>query len=155
MRGMMRLLLLFCLCVPAVFAAEEKGFSQRLRAEDYKAAGLDKLSDEERAKLDALVAAQTKPVLQVKSAAAPAKPVLIRGKIAGVMSGWNEGTVLTFEDGRRWQVLSEGNYRAAPVRRSPAAELFPLSDGTYIMTVNTVPRRVHVKLVTEPADEKK
>jgi hypothetical protein len=154
MRGMMRFLLAVCLCVTAVSGAEEKGFSQRLSADDYKAAGLEKLNDEERARLDVLVAAQAKPVQPVTAAGA-AKPVLIRGKIAGVMSGWTEGTVLTFEDGRRWQVLSEGNYRAAPVRRSPAAELFPLSDGTYIMTVNTVPRRVHVKLVTEPAAEKK
>ena len=146
---MMRFLLLFCLLVPAVFGAEEKGFSQSLAEADYKAAGLDKLSAEERARLDVLVANQATPaapVAPVVAKPAATKP-LIRGKIAGTMAGWSEGTILKFEDGQRWQVLDKGNYRAAPVRRSPEVELFPLSDGTYIMTVNSVPRRAQVKRV--------
>jgi hypothetical protein len=153
MHGMMRFLLLVFFCVPVVFGAEEKGFSQSLSKADYKAAGLDKLSDAEREKLDVLVAAQGEAA--VAQAAEPARPASIRGKIAGAMSGWSEGTIVTFEDGRRWQVMDKGVYRAAPVRRSPDVELFPLSDGTYIMTVRTVPRRAQVRAVVEPAGETK
>ncbi len=155
---MMRFLLLFCLLVPAVFGAEGKGFSQSLAEADYKAAGLDKLSAEERARLDALVAKQADaaaPTAPLAAKPVAAKPAIIRGKIAGAMSGWSEGTILKFEDGRSWQVMDKGNYRAAPVRRSPEVELFPLSDGTYIMTVNSVPRRAQVKRVEEPAKAEK
>lgn len=158
MRGMMRFLLLFCLFVPAVFGADEKGFSQSLAEADYKAAGLDKLSVEERARLDAWVANQAAPaapVAPVVAKPAAAKPAIIRGRIAGTMSGWSQGTILKFEDGQHWQVMDKGNYRAAPVRRSPDVELFPLSDGTYIMTVNSVPRRAQVKRVEEPAKAEK
>ncbi len=148
---MTRFLLLFCALVLPVWCAEEKGFSQGLSPADFKAAGLDKLSAEERAKLDALVAAEaTAPVAPVVAETAkPAKPETIRGKIAGVLAGWKEGTVLVLEDGQRWQVLDKGTYRAAPVRRSPTVELFPLSNGDYVMTINSVPRRAVVKRVTE------
>lgn len=155
---MKRFLLLFFLCVHAAFGADEAGFSKGLPPEDYKAAGLDKLSDEERARLDAMVAA----VIREKTAgavaqesAAPAKPVVMRGKIAGVLSGWSEGTVMELADGSRWQVISEGNYRAAPVRRSPEVELFPLKGGSYVMTIKTVPRRVLVKKVDEVSPAEK
>lgn len=148
LRGMKRFLLLFFVLVLPAWSAEEKGFSESLSAADFKAAGLDKLSAEERAKLDALVAAGDAPPTEPAAAVKP-KPEIIRGKIAGVLSGWKEGTVLVFEDGQRWQVLDKGTYRAAPVRRSPTVELFPLSTGDYVMTINSVPRRAVVKRVTE------
>lgn len=135
------------------------GFSERVSEADYKAAGLDKLTPEERTRLDALVAAEARRLAaavakeNVATKAAktdkPAPPPLIRGKIAGTLSGWSEGSVLVFEDGSRWRVLSKGSYRAAPVRKSPKAELFPLGNGNYIMTLDTVPRRVEVRAATE------
>lgn len=79
--------------------------------------------------------------------AKPAKLEIIRGEISGVRSGWNEGAVL--EDGQRWQVLDKGRYPAAPVRWRPSVELFPLSNGDYVMTINSVSRRAVVKWVTE------
>jgi hypothetical protein len=147
----MRLFLICCLLGVPLAGAGEKGFSQGLSENDFKAAGLDKLTPEERMRLDELVAAsKTGPSAGV-AAITPkaAAPEILRGKIAGTLSGWREGTLLVFEDGQRWQVVSKGTYRAAPVRSNPKVELFPLTNGDYVMTIETVPRRAQVRKVTE------
>lgn len=150
---MKRVFLIVCGLSASLLATEPAGFSGRLSEADFKAAGLDKLTVEERARLDALVAAE--PRLEQATAAKPEpvaaklKAEILRGKIAGALAGWEKGTVLVFEDGQRWQVISEGRYRAAPVRQSPMVELFPLANGDYVMTVNTVPRRAEVRRVAE------
>lgn len=143
--GMRRFLLGLFFCVTVASGAEEKGFSQSLSEADYKAAGLDKLSDEERARLDELVAAGRVPETPVSKDARPAKPAGIKGRIAGSLSGWQEGAVIVLEDGSRWEVVDKGRYRAAPVRRSPEVEFFPLKNGNYIMVVKTVGRHAEVK----------
>lgn len=135
--------LLFCATVAS--GAEEKGFSHTLSEADYKSAGLDKLSDEERARLDELVAAGRVSEIPVSKDARPAKPVGIKGRIAGSLSGWQEGAVIVLEDGSRWEVVDKGRYRAAPVRRSPEVEFFSLKNGNYIMVVKTVGRHAEVK----------
>ncbi len=151
---LMKRVLLLCFALAGTLCAEEKAtFSHGLTEAEFKAAGLDKLNAEERGRLDELVARrEAESLLAAKPAPAPAKPVrpvIITGKIAGTMAGWSEGTVLVLEDGQRWQVVDEGKYRAAPVRRKPKVELFPLSNGNYIMSIDTVPRRAQVKRVTE------
>jgi hypothetical protein len=137
------------LVVTAMAAPTEKTFSHRLSDADFKAAGLDKLTPAERARLDELIAADKPAVRAAETTVRPAAPETMRGKIAGDLSGWEEGSVLTFEDGSRWQVVSKGRYRAAPVRQSPKVELFPLASGDYVMTVDTVPRRAQVRRVVD------
>lgn len=137
-----------CVLVLPLCAGGEKGFSGGLPEADFKAAGLDKLSVEERARLDELVAkaaAGHTAAAVAAQAQETKKRVIVKGRIAGVLSGWEQGTVIVLDDGRRLEVVDAGRYRASPVRRSPAVELFPLSNGNYIMTVNTVPRRAQVK----------
>lgn len=149
----MKRVLLLCFALVCPLCAEEKTtFSQGLSEAEFKAAGLGKLTAEERGRLDELVARRGEAQLTAAPApepAKPARPAVINGRIAGVMAGWEEGTVLVLEDGQRWQVVDKGRYRAAPVRRAPKVELFPLSNGNYIMSVDTVPRRAQVKRVTE------
>lgn len=147
---MKRVFMMVCGLSASLWAAEPAGFSGRLSEADFKAAGLDKLTAEERARLDALVQAERgADVAKAEPVKAKAKPEILHGKIAGALAGWEKGTVLVFEDGQRWQVVSEGRYRAAPVRKSPTVELFPLANGDYVMTVNTVPRRAEVRRVTD------
>ncbi|CAM3094292.1 hypothetical protein [Rariglobus hedericola] len=160
---MMRFLLICCALSIPLAGAEEKSFSHGLSEVEIKESGLDKLTAAERARLDELVAAKTRAAAEVVAVsvpaatapvapvapAAPAKPAILNGKIAGTMSGWSEGTVLVLEDGQRWTVLDKGTYRAAPVRRAPKVELFPLSNGDYVMTIQSVPRRAIVRRVVE------
>jgi len=149
--GMMRVFWMGCLLGASV-AAADAGFSERLSESDFKAAGLDKLTPEERARLDELVAAEPRGASasgRVVRSGEPATPPVTRGKIAGRLTGWKEGTVLTFEDGSRWQIVSKGSYRAAPVRNSPKVELVPLVNGDFVMTVDTVPRRAEVRRIAE------
>lgn len=158
---MMRAFWICCVLSLPLTAAEEKGFSQGLSETEFKETGLDKLTPAERARLDELIAARQAaskagPATQVAApgsaqaaAAAPAKPAILQGQIAGVMAGWSEGTVLVLADGSKWSVVDKGRYRAAPVRRDPKVELFPLSNGDYVMTVHSVPRRAVVRRVKE------
>lgn len=150
---MMRLFWIGCLLIGASSAtAADAGFSTRLSEADYQAAGLDKLTPEERARLDELVAAERRGTAAsdgVVRKGKPATPAVTRGQIAGRLTGWTEGTVLTFEDGSRWQIVSKGSYRAAPVRNSPKVELVPLVNGDFVMTVEKVPRRAEVRRVSE------
>jgi hypothetical protein len=151
---MKRVFLIMCgVCVASWLAAEPVGFSGRLSEADFNAAGMGKLTAEERVRLDALVAAETRRAeggsTKREETVRGAKPEILHGKIAGALAGWEKGTVLLFEDGQRWQIVSEGRYRAAPVRKSPTVELFPLANGDYVMTVNSVPRRAEVRRVTD------
>jgi hypothetical protein len=148
---MLRLFLICGLLAARLSGADGADFSASLSAAEFEAAGLDKLTAAERARLDALVATKAGPREAVVAAppAKPAAPDILNGRIAGALSGWSEGTVLVFEDGQRWQVVSKGTYRAAPVRRGPKLQLFPLSNGDYIMTVETVPMRAQVRRVAE------
>lgn len=132
--------------------AEEKAFSQGLDEADYRAAGLDKLTPEERARLDELVAARVSAQVAAGSAGgvpARAAPLVLRGQIAGTLTGWEPDTVFTLTDGGRWRVVDNSRHRAAPVRRSPKAELHPLANGDYIMVIHTVRQHVQVRRVTE------
>lgn len=156
---MKRIITLCCVCcglAGSLVGVEETGFTARLGEADYKAAGLDKLTPAERARLDELVAEERRQEASVAvKKTSPGgvlpgpKPPVTRGKIAGVLTGWREGTVLTFEDGSRWKVVSKGSYRAAPVRNGPKVELVPMANGDFVMTVETVPRRAEVRRVTE------
>jgi len=151
---MLRRVVIGCLLFALPIRAEEKTFSQTLSAAELNELGLHKLTDEELGRLDERVAkaqraAATAAATTAGVAAKPAAPEILRGKIAGVLTGWSEGTVLVLEDGQRWQVVSQGSYRAAPVRREPKLQLFPLSNGDYIMTIDTVPKRAQVRRVTE------
>ena len=145
---MIRVCLLVCGLVLPLCADGGKSFSANLPEAEFKSAGLDKLSAEERARLDELVAknADGKTAAAVAAKARETmKRVIVKGRVAGVLSGWQQGTVIVLEDGQRLEVLDAGRYRASPVRRGPAVQLFPLSNGNYIMTVDTVPRRAQVK----------
>lgn len=150
---MLRALLICCILAAPLARAGEKQFSERLSEADFKAAGLDKLTAEERARLDELVAANRSELAATQAPVAPPPPApvpaVLRGKIAGTLQGWREGTVLVLEDGQRWRVISKGSYRAAPVRRSPKVELVRIEGGDYVMTIDTVRVPLQVRRVTE------
>ena len=83
---MQRILLLCLLPVVALAAAPgAEGFSRRLSPEDFRAAGLDKLSPAERDRLDALVEARHGSGTRRVEAAEPA-PASARGRATPVWS---------------------------------------------------------------------
>lgn len=161
--------LFFVLLAGAALTAAARGaeqsFSQSIRAEDYAAAGLNKLSPAELERLDALVRAHrsgapavTPPVGVASARTAspvnqPAKVVLkpgtqveyeaVESRIAGEFRGWEPRTVFVLENGQRWQVVGDSRYAGTAVT-SPAVKIAPGMLGSWWMTVDGVKQRVKV-----------
>ncbi len=103
-----------------------------LTAQQYAAAGLDKLSAEERAKLDEYLrgyfTGATQQVVQraVEKASAQAvdqavkehraePPQLIESHIIGSVDGWRSGQIFVLENGQHWKVTDNEHHYFAPV----------------------------------------
>ncbi len=91
------------------------GVKNLMTEEEYRQSGLDKLSDEERAALNAWLIRYTafeaevikESVEEVKEETF--KPVTTR--IVGEFNGWSGKTVFRLENGQVWRQRLSGNYR--------------------------------------------
>lgn len=127
------------LCGFAITSPAAESVVGKLTPAEFKAAGLDKLSAQEIAALDAalqrhtagpppkrgpepardaLFGAETLPA--AKSAAAPAS---IHTRIAGRFDGWTGKTVFDLENGQRWQQRIPDTYVAPRSLESPEVVL--------------------------------
>lgn len=154
--------------------AAESAFSRRLSPEDFRAAGLGKLTGEEIARLDALVereragavanpasggspaagAAVRAPVPSSAEADRDAKVVIAPGtiiefsavesRLTGVFTGWEPRGVFALENGQRWREANGTTYVSPPLS-APKVRIMPGALGTYWMEIEGV--RVRVKVV--------
>ncbi len=129
---------------------------QRLSTEQLRETGLDTLSAEQLKKLNAILAdapAQaTAPVPvapAVAAVAAPAaaasssadRPLLgfnekpIPGRLKGTLTGWEEGTVFTLDNGQQWKVL-KGHMKLPKPLIDPAVKLVPGIAGRWFLQVS-------------------
>ncbi|WP_395769171.1 hypothetical protein [Arenimonas sp.] len=129
---------------------------QRLSTEQLRETGLDTLSAEQLKKLNAILAdapAQaTAPVPvapAVAAVAAPAaaasssadRPLLgfnekpIQGRLKGTLTGWEEGTVFTLDNGQQWKVL-KGRMKLPKALTDPAVKLVPGIAGRWFLQVS-------------------
>lgn len=141
----MKLRLRLSCCVVLVWVAGLKAedFSKTLTIEEFKAAGLDKLSADELARLDSLVrneraveiskvreettkakaengsakAASTESLLhRMRVVLTPGTDIAyetIETQLIGKYRGFERGTVFTLANGQRWRVI-EGSYWSPP-----------------------------------------
>lgn len=108
-------LVLFALASSAASAQEFSTLEERMSAKEFKAAGLDKLSPEELAALNAWLSKKV-----ATSSLPPATPVAddrgfltstddegaIRGSITGEFRGWSgRGDRITLSNGQVWEVV--------------------------------------------------
>ena len=119
---------------PANEKAEDfPGVKKALTPEQYAATGLDKLSPEERAKLDSYLkgyfTGATQQVVQQAVAKASSQavdqavkqhkvepPQLIESKIVGTVSGWSDrGTTFVLENGQHWKTTDNEHRYFTPV----------------------------------------
>lgn len=156
----------------ACLGAAEKEFTSRLTPEEYKAAGLDKLTPAERAALDRLVAgeklasaeaaaAETKATIAATAPAEskPAKSGWIRllpgtqieyetveTKLAGEFAGWRGKTYFALENGQTWVQVDSSSYITRP---GPARKVWiePGMLGSFFLRFEGVRPRVKVELV--------
>jgi len=111
-----------CLILLSVFshAAETRknstwvGMKQMMSAEEFHAAGLDKLSSGELHKLDQwllhFLAYDSPQVIKSDDAIKELQKVPVRRRIAGHFSGWGGATVFELDNGEVWKQRLPGRY---------------------------------------------
>ena len=148
----------------------EAPFTRTLTPEQFRAAGLDQLSAEQLAALDALVAARATPAepsapgaRRLESPDSQSVPLEARvgrkearveqrrisSRLEGTFSGWRSGTIFRLANGQRWVSVDNSSYEAVPPRESPAVEVIPALMGTYFLRIDGVGVRCRVKLLDE------
>jgi hypothetical protein len=103
-------------CLPAGLAQNEAaGIEQQMTPSEFKAAGLEKLSPAELAKLNSWLQGYREQAVKqaVKTAVAreeKTKMQLVVSRIDGVWNGAVSGDVIRLEDGTAWRVANKGEH---------------------------------------------
>ena len=98
--------------LPASLAQDEgAGIEQQMTPSEFKAAGLEKLSPTELAKLNGwLQGYREKAVKKAVAREAKTKMQLIVSRIDGVYNGTASGDIIRLEDGTAWKVANSGEH---------------------------------------------
>jgi hypothetical protein len=117
---------------------------------DFKNCGLEKLTKEERAKLDEWLRQYTLTVMNYTAkgaATAPPRTGVIETQIDGDFEGWTGDTVFKLTNGQVWQQATYAyNYHYA---YRPKVMIYK-GDSGYMMKVEDVDDAIHVKLLSNP-----
>jgi len=170
MKSLVAVLLALCAAASAVAA---EGFLKNLPADQFAAAGLNKLTAGELARLEQLIAereagakaaaepapAAPKPEAKVagpgwlralvtlqETAEKPDAAEAIVTRLAGDYEGWSGKTLFQLENGQIWQQAGGGE-RIDDKRRAPAVKIYPGMMGAYWLEIEGVRERVKVKPV--------
>jgi hypothetical protein len=129
------------------------GFTARLSAEELAGAGLDQLDAAQRARLDALVAAERAAAVREHVENARRRPVAtrdedgnIRSRIAGPFAGWRgRATIFRLENGQVWRQAAGGAFTPpeGPLDR-PAVTIRRDEQGRHFMVVDDFGATVRV-----------
>jgi hypothetical protein len=154
------LLLTVCLCVTTIAAADAPDFDvlKSMSVADFRASGLDKLSDAQIKALDAWFATYQQQhamtcgasatmatvSLQAPAGAAPATPDSFSAHIAGEFHGWSGGTNFTLDNGQVWEQIDD---TVVTLRRmtNPKVTISKGAFNSYYMSVEGVNDTVQVK----------
>lgn len=126
------LTLIAALSLPVAFAqaqeADFPGLKKAMTPQQYEAAGVDKLSADERAALDEFIrryvtstsekvatAAVDNAVKQKKAT----DPEVIESRLVGTFDGYTGRTKFTLENGQVWQQSQGDTYRCRPIESPP------------------------------------
>lgn len=147
------LLLALPLTVLPARAQQAGGLQQRMGAADFKAAGLDKLSPQELAHLEAWLAAH--PEVKVREVTSAGKPVFYAGHarrekfeahIAGHFAGWSGHNQFTLDNGQVWKQVGADEPQCMSAD-NPRVKLKPSIMGSWLMYVVGCNDNVHVERV--------
>jgi hypothetical protein len=124
-------LLFLVLCVLSISAwaqtAEFPGVQKAMSPQEYDAAGLQKLTPDERTRLDEFIrrfvsssnqVAAEKAVDRAVKEKKASPPEIIQSRIVGPFTGFTGSTVFTLENGQRWR-QSQPDSRYLPKVESP------------------------------------
>lgn len=154
-------LLLCSLLICSSVAAVESQLLSSLPEEQFRAAGLHKLTPAELATLEALIAdrkaapevaapAKTGPkwfqamVTLSEVADRPEAAEALESQLVGEFSGWEGKSVFRLKNGQIWQ-QNDTSTRAERPRMEPKVRIFPGLLGAYWLEVEGIKQRVKVK----------
>ena len=108
---------------PHLQAQDEGSIKQAMSPEEFRKAGLDKLSEEELQNLDRwLRGDREKTAKKAAAKTSKAKMDLIVSRVNGSFGGLSGGTVIELEDGTAWkQANADDHFRGSPVDHPGAA----------------------------------
>ncbi|MDE1895200.1 MAG: hypothetical protein KGM46_09960 [Pseudomonadota bacterium] len=148
-RHLLLSLLLTLIALPAL-AQQDGGLRQRMSKSEFTAAGLDKLSSQQLANLDAWLSHHPKVTTRVVNASG--KPVFytegqkrskFKAHIAGHFDGWSGHGEYTLDNGQAWKQLGEET-PACMTSTHPAVVVKPSIMDSWLMYVNGCNDSVHV-----------
>jgi len=145
----------------AASGAQSQAFSsleERMTHSEFKAAGLDKLTPEELAALNAWLqhrTAGTAPAAtyvppqpqddRIGFRDAPEERSVV-SRIAGEFAGWDGDTKFTLENGQVWEQVESASLRGVRVD-SPAVTIEPAFMGSWLLRVEGFNQRVRVRRI--------
>jgi hypothetical protein len=151
-------LLVLCLCIPAYSIALAQSsaptIEERMSREEFAAAGLDRLSPEQLKFLNEWigtkgVSASVVPIKKRDGSLAfhvdESAREVVESRISGEFNGWTGKTVVTLDNGQKWQQTESGN-RGARLA-NPAVTIKPMSMGSWLMIVKSCNCSMRVKRI--------
>ncbi len=139
-------------CVSA-HAQQADGLQQRMSADEFKAAGLNKLSPEELQSLDIWLSGHGKVTTRlVTSTGAPVfypdqgKRSKIYAHLVGHFGGWVVGRELKLDNGQVWKQVGSDN-PSCMTSDNPSVKIKPSLMGNWLMFVNGCNDDAHVERV--------
>lgn len=146
--------LLLTLFFVATARGEDKpfpGIDSLMSVEEFSAAGLDRLSEDELEALNAWLVRYTAGEAAImrqnnEEVREASKDVDIRSRIKGDFSGWDGETIFRLENGQVWRQRLSGrySYKGPP---NPEVSIGRNFMGFYMMTVVETGKKVGVKLM--------
>lgn len=169
------LIVMLVLALPAGMAdarQDAQKIEQRLTPEQLRETGLDTLTPTQLARLNELLSVPpavsmaspsaptmaSAPALAVAPSAAPAaqpgidKPLFgfndapIKSRLKGTITGWEEGTVFTLENGQQWKVL-KGHMKLPKPMTDPEIRVVPGLVGRWFLEVHEDYPKARVYLI--------
>jgi len=115
---------------------------ERMSQAEFQAAGLDKLTPEELARLNAWLDAHggTTP-RYVSASGAPvfypdsSSRETVEARIDGTFTGWRGHSVFKLDNGQEWKQAESGSYSAGPMQ-NPKVKVKPMLLGSWLMYVD-------------------
>jgi hypothetical protein len=129
---------------------------QRMSSDEFKAAGLDKLSPQELDNLNAWLNGHSivKTVVKKETVDSSGKPVFVdptkrtrfSAHLVGHFDGWSEGAQLTLDNGQVWKEVGS-DAPSCMSADNPVVKLKPSLLGTWLMYVDGCNGDAHVERV--------
>lgn len=148
------LLLVMPVCaVSSLHAQSASDLQQRMSSEEFKAAGLDKLSAQELQNLESWLSKHGKVSTKVVDSAG--KPVyypgdqkrsVIHTQIRGHFDGWSKDQVFTMANGQQWKSI-DGEPHSCRPGENVEVQIKPSLLRTWMMYVPSCYENLHVKRV--------